>query len=203
MRRSRFLISFLLGFLVLATAGGARGDDTYSFSTEPTDGVVSGTPGSTVGWGYSLTNNSTTDYLATLDVYGDVVLDSLGTVDTSIFDLPIVAPMGTVTESYDPGNQLGLSQLFLDPGSTPGTGATGNFFIDAVFCANYDPTTGLLLNCSDTVVTDSAAVTVSVTSPNGTPIPEPSSMMLLLSGICGFGLWFAHRQRYSGWRAAQ
>ena len=162
MRRSKFLMVFLLSLLVLGFAAHARADDSFTFTTVPNPGVVSTTPGSPVGWGYTLTNNSSTDYLVTLDVYGDVVLDTLGTVDTSIFDLPIVAPLGTVSESYDPTNPLnmfGLGQLFTDPGLTPGTTATGNFYIDAEFC---DVT---LTICSSTIETESSAVTINVTSP--------------------------------------
>jgi hypothetical protein len=192
MQRSKFLNSFLLGLLVLAIAGGARADDTYSFSIVPTGGAVSGTPGSTVGWGYSLTNNSTTDFLLTLGVSEDSVLDLLGTVDTTIFDLPIVAPLGTVSENYDPINpagMFGLSQLFLDPGLTPGTTATGHFFIDAVFC---DVT---LTICSNTIETESAAVPVTATSPGGTPISEPSSILLLASGLCAIGVGICSRRK--------
>jgi hypothetical protein len=200
MRRSKFLMVFLLSLLVLGFAAHARADDSFTFTTVPNPGVVSTTPGSPVGWGYTLTNNSSTDYLVTLDVYGDVVLDTLGTVDTSIFDLPIVAPSDTIRESYDPTNPLnmfGLGQLFLDPGLTPGTTATGNFYIDAEFC---DLT---LTICSSTIETESSAVTINVTSPGGTPIPEPSSMLLLLSGLGGIALWFAYRHRFPAWRAAR
>ncbi len=199
MRRSNFLTVFLLSLLVLGFAAHARADGSFTFTTVPNPGAVSGTPGSTVGWGYTLTNDSSTDYLVTLDVFGDVVLDSLGTVDTSIFDVPIVAPLGTVNESYDPANPLnmfGLSQLFLDPGLTPGTTATGKFYIDAVFC---DVT---LTICNSTIETESSAVAITVTSPSGAPVPEPSSMLLLLSGLSGIGLCLWYRQRDSGWRVA-
>src|SRR5271169_4448082 len=141
MRRSYFLISFLLGFLLLMIAGRARADDTYTFSTVPPGGGASGPPGSTIGWGYSITNNSTTDFLVTLDVNEDSVLDSLGMV-TAIFDAPILAPGSSATESYDPVNMFGLIELTLDPGLPVGTTATGNIFMDATFCTGLDPMTG-------------------------------------------------------------
>jgi hypothetical protein len=194
-RRSKFLISFLLGFLAFTLAGRARADGAYSFTTLPNPGPVSGLPGDTIGWGYSITNSSTTDYLVTLDVNEDSVLDSLGTV-TAIFDLPIVAPISTVNESYDPVNMFGLIEVTLNPNLAPGTIATGSVYMDAEFC---DVT---LTICSD-VVTESAAYSLTVGSSPSTGVPEPSSMLMLLSGLCGIGIWLAHRQRYSGRRAAQ
>ena len=202
MRRSKFLMAFLLGLLVLGVGDRARADESFTFTTLPNPGAVSGAPGTTVGWGYSLTNNSTTDFLVTLDVNEDSVLDSLGAVDTTIFDAPIVAPLGTVSENYDPTNpagMFGLSQLVLDPSLPVGTTATGTFFIDAMFCATYDPTAGSVSNCSDTIVTDSADVPVTATSPGGTPIPEPASILLLVSGLCAIGFWNLRRKGIPGW----
>jgi len=201
MRRSYFLISFLLGFLLLASAGRARADGTYSFSIVPPSGAASGSPGSTIGWGYSITNNSTTDLLVTLDANEDSVLDSLGTV-TAIFDAPIIAPNTTATESYDSMAMLGLIELTLDPGLPVGTTATGHIFMVAMFCTALDPTTGMPVNCGK-VINESVSYNVTVTPPPGTGVPEPSSMLLLFSGLCGIGMCIWHRQRYSGWRAAQ
>src|SRR5579863_5206412 len=42
--------------------------DTYSFNLIPPTGNVGGPAGSAVGWGYSLSNESTSDWLVTSDL---------------------------------------------------------------------------------------------------------------------------------------
>jgi hypothetical protein len=42
--------------------------DTYTFSPVPLSGDIEGAPGSVIGWGYSITNDSSTDWLETLAV---------------------------------------------------------------------------------------------------------------------------------------
>ena len=58
--------------------------DTFTFGTLPLSGDVAGWAGSTVGWGYIITNNSLTDWLVTTGVNADIFLN--GTPDASIFD---------------------------------------------------------------------------------------------------------------------
>ena len=59
------LLSALLGLLSLHAIALA---DSYTFSVTPTNGAISGTAGSTIGWGYSITNSSSTDWLVTSDL---------------------------------------------------------------------------------------------------------------------------------------
>jgi len=201
MLRNLLTYSFALSFLLLAVAGRARADrfaaDTFTFTTQPASTITSGPPGSTIGWGYSITNNAA-DYLNVIDVYSDPFLATYGTPDASIFDVPLVGPTLTMTESYDPtntSNMFGLFQFTWDPTWSAGTTVTGDFFVEAQFCDS-----AALTNCGS-VVTDSWGYTATVSSASGTPIPEPSPMLLLLSGLSGIGLGLRRRQRFSGWRA--
>ncbi len=53
-------------------------DPTFTFSTVPGSGDISGAPGQTTGWGYSITNNDSTDYLMLTNLDAWNVLERLG-----------------------------------------------------------------------------------------------------------------------------
>ena len=57
-RKSFEQLVFLL--LVLLFAHIDANADTFAFNTIPSGGVISGPAGSTIGWGYSITNSSVT-----------------------------------------------------------------------------------------------------------------------------------------------
>src|SRR5579864_7263805 len=105
MRPYLYWSSLTLGVLLAYHAARA---ESFSFITEPNPGDVTGTAGSTVGWGYSITNNSTSNYLALTGIDSDLFLAADGTPDASIFDFPVLAPLETVTEMYDPASFIGL-----------------------------------------------------------------------------------------------
>ena len=75
--------------LVLSTAVYA---DPFTFSMLPGDGNISGTSGSTIGWGYTITNLST-NWLLTTNLSADLFLN--GTAN-ALFDFPILAPGATL-----------------------------------------------------------------------------------------------------------
>ena len=78
--------------------------------------------------GYSITNESTTDWLLTINLNSDAFLD--GTAN-SLFDFPEVAPGTTVTDAFDPINSIGLYELTWDPDAPTGFTNSGNFVLSA------------------------------------------------------------------------
>ena len=154
---------------MIGTGSLCRADDVLDFDLIPSSGDVAGLPGSTVGWGYSITNESTTDWLLTTNLVSDSFLYGAA---TSLFDFPEVAPGATVTESFDPINGIGLYELTWDPGAPAGFVNSGNFVLSAQWY-DGDPFNGgtYIADALDTNAAYSA--TVSASGPSGTP--EPAS----------------------------
>ena len=157
------------------------GSDAYTFITIPGDGNISGAPGATIGWGYSITNESTSDWLLATNLNADSF--AFGT-PTLLFDFPEVAPGATVTEMFDPIGMTGLYEDVLNDPVLDGSVDSGDFILSAQWY-NGDPFNGGTF-IADAVDSD-AAYSVTVTSSSSTP--EPSSFVLLASGIIAIIGW--------------
>lgn len=175
----RLRLLMILVVLWAAVAPGASAD-TFAFSVLPSSGAISGAPGSTIGWGYSITNQSATNWLVMTGVSADVF--SFGVPNAFVFDFPILAPLTTVTLVYDPVNGLGLFEFTWDPNAPIGFTNTGLFTVSGEFW-DADPFLGG--NFVSLGVDQSAAYSATVTQPAGTPVPEPSTLLLMVSGIAG------------------
>src|SRR5690242_4873232 len=74
---NRLLSTFLmLGFISVTCSQISAG--TFTFGTLPADGNLTAPAGSTVGWGYTITNNSATDWLVTDSLNADPFLNLNG-----------------------------------------------------------------------------------------------------------------------------
>jgi len=168
--------------MVTLISGAPAWADGFTFSLLPSSGAIGGPPGSTVGWGYTITNDSSTDYL---------LLTSLNTTEdfqygtpTDLFEdtLFLLAPDQTVAAYFNATTGAGLFEFNWSSDAPLGFTNSGDFDLSGLFC---DAT---LTNCS--VAPDEyAAYSVTAT-------PEPSTVLLLISGVVFF--WFMKKLAHAG-----
>ncbi len=185
-------IAFVLALAPLWFVPAGHADAILSFSVIPLSGNVSGVAGSTVGWGYTITNSSLTDWLVIDGVNAGVFQH--GKPDASIFDLPILGPGQTRMVSYDPVNFLGLYQLTWDVTAPEGFVNSGTFTVAAEWW-NGDPS--VLGSSFLALAVDQSARYSATVSPAASPVPEPSTLVLLLGGLAAVGLRSRRKPNYS------
>jgi hypothetical protein len=160
-----------VGLLLAACSAKADSIDFTAIASSPVSA-----PGTTVGWAYSITNN-TSNILVAMGLDAGNFDPNSGFIDTgSLFDFPIIGPGSTVAQPYDPINFTGLAQFTWSVTAAPGTVESGQFFLDLYTSdANGDP-----LAFFGTFSTP-----FSISTPNIVPAPEPGSLILLASGLLG------------------
>jgi len=141
------------------------------------NGNVTGIAGSTVGWGYSITNNSDTDWFVPTALNPDSSFSN-GT-PTLLFDFPDLAPDTTASETFDPVNGIGLYEFAWDASAPEGFINSGNFVLSGEWW-DGDPLNGgnFIADAIDT----STAYSASVGSIATGSTPEPSSIVMMLAG---------------------
>ena len=149
---------------------------------------ISGAAGSTVGWGYQITN-TTSNWLETSNVAADIFTNGTPSV---IFDFPVIAPGATVTEAFSktvtaacPVPNCGLFQFTWNAGAPAGATNSGTFSISSEYFGTNPLTDPNALDLGPSPDA-TAAYTVSLAGP---AIPEPSTTVLLSLGgllmVCG------------------
>jgi len=146
---------------------------------------ISGTPGQSVGWGFTITND--TDYLVVESFGFQGSSTSLGTfTDFSQYNFIDVGPAPdespTETQLFSLTSRTGIGSFQISPSAQPGitTGA---------ITMTYD------LYSSDPVINGGTPIGPSITLSvpasivvNAAPVPEPSTFGLLLL-LCIYGFW--------------
>ena len=174
-----------IGTIVLSTVGmlipriAAAQDITLT--PTPTDSQ-SGPAGSTVGWGYTITND-------TSDYYQPEALDISPMADdtpTIIFDFPTVAPDSSVTEDFDPSTDIGLVEVEL--GGAANSVDTAILTMIGELFADSSLTTDL--GAAPEVT---ASITATTTGPTGVPEGNPLPSMALAILVLGYCFYLRSR----------
>ena len=149
---------------------------TPNLTLIPSSGTVNGSAGTTVGWGFTVTNDDPSDWLVLNDSFF-TPSNTLGT-DSTYTDLIasqfVVVDPGSSSgaQPYNPSVPTGIGSLTLPSTAPEGQVAMGTIFLDySVFSQdpndpNFDPGSFITSGTLD------AAANVQV--------PEPASAMMLL-----------------------
>jgi hypothetical protein len=189
---------------VLSSAGNA---DTVTLTLNPADGALTGEPGQTVGWGFTIQDDT-----FWVTVAGTDFCSSFNTGDSFKCDSANPVPHGTYSDfsgfnfvDSPPSNMGGpdTSQQnfsYNPPCSLGPCTGTGAFTIDAdtpigtllrgVIVVDYDlwmgdPNNGGVQQGGDNFVTAPASVYV---------IPEPGTLLLMGGALAGLGLCLRRRR---------
>jgi hypothetical protein len=185
-RKQQWALAVLM---VLTTAPLAHAAP-FTFSLLPASGAIAGEPGSTIGWGYSITNPSETDWLMLTTLNADAFLNV--TTTEALTALPILAPGETQTVSYNPATLEGLFQITWDTLAPVGFTNVGQFVFSAEFWQGDPFEGGAFLSLADN---QAASYSASV-SATPAPVPEPATLLLMATGFGANGL--LHRRRRRG-----
>lgn len=149
--------------------------------------TISGDPGQTIGWGFSLTN--TTDYVV-LNDSSLTFATPLGTYTDFIASQFIVAgpvPESTiVTETFSSTGLTGLGSFTLNAGSIPGLSLMDTIRVDYSLFSEDPSSPSFDPNSFISSGTLSADVTVDV-NPLAGGVPEPATWAMFLVGFGAIG----------------
>ncbi len=154
--------------------------DIYSFSASPAE-IGSGRGGlfTLTGWGYTLQNGSSSDWLVTTSLDASTFLYA---TPQTIFDFPDLAPGASVTVPYDPVTPAGLYQILWAGNAPAGFVNSGTFTLSAQWWSGNPTNGGTLIGPAASA---SQPYTASLTA---VPEPETKSIValpLLLLGVAG------------------
>lgn len=164
--------TLVLAICLSALPGGAA--NIYSFGVSPAENVIGpgGLP-TVTGWGYTIHNESGSDWLVTTNLTAGAFLYATPTL---LFDFPDVAPGATADVPYNPVTAAGLYQILWSSSAPSGFVNSGTFTLSAQWWSG-DPTHGgTLIGAAPTQSQPYSA--------SFTPVPEPATF-----GLAGLALF--------------
>ena len=196
-----FVLGFLAGYLLLATAAQA----STVFTLDPEGGAITGAPGTTVGWGFSFTNDA--DYAV---MTGSLLCDASSS-SLPLGCLPLTPNLGTYTDflgsqfivvgpspesptvaqAFDNSLLTGMGSFTIDPSASGTANATMVLLYDLYSMSPNDPafTPDSELSGGN-LLTAPASITVQ----SSTAVPEPAMLPVAFAAILA-GLLYRRRSR--------
>ena len=186
------LIATLFTFTL---SGFALADTAPTLALDPVGGAITGVAGSTVGWGFTLTNLGSDFAVITSSDFcvGPITSpcsNPLGTytdfVGQQFFVLGPSPESSSISQSFDLLALTGVGSFFINPLAQPGDKAIGQIVL-SYDLFSLSPNDQNFNSIVDTVSVGNflmapASVTVTKTT---VPTPEPGSVFLLAIGLAG------------------
>jgi hypothetical protein len=182
----------VLLFLLIVVGCLAGNAEMVMITTDPPGGAVTGSPGQTVGYGFTITN-STAYYLLFDNSYfcepgqdpaSTTCTQSLGTYQDYIANNGTeIAPMSSLSESFNANTMTGFGAYNISPTAMVGATDSGNL-VATYMEYQGDPFSGGTQVSGDIELSAPASVTVTPVSTT----PEPSSA--ILAALAGLGALF-------------
>lgn len=175
----------LLMWFVLALAPVISAQAALTLTLAPASGTISGSPGQTVGWGFTITSDPTNWLLitsvqgngGTVGTFEDVLSNFVG-----INSYALAPNAAAWTESSTPGLGLAagsIGRIAINAGAAVGSFVTGTMVV------TYDLYDGDPFVSGNFVSSGSfdAAYRLDVVAPTNTAIPEPGSVVMVTAGL--------------------
>ena len=167
-------IPSIVRVLVLAATAGVA---SPILTLIPAGGGVSGSPGATVGWGYTLANDSATDWFVPSSLNSGAFLYATPAL---LFDFPTLAPGSGVSVAFDVANGFGLFQLTIDGAAPSGFVNAGLFAVGGEWWTGDPLMGGTFIGAAQDL---QAPYSASVSD-----VPEPMSANLVALGM--LAVWY-------------
>ena len=178
----------VLGLLVMGAWQASATSVGPYIVLDPANGAVAGTPGATVGWGFTIYgdpsqwitfDSSLLTESAPVGTYSDFIGQNGGPSDYAL------GPGATWTQSFSALSQTGIGQYIIDPGTPDASEDTGTFVIDYQYMTG-DPGLGGAPTGSSLQLTlaDGSTLppfTIDVNAASSTPEPSTAVPLLLLA----------------------
>jgi hypothetical protein len=154
----------------------------YTFGISGPESVTGPSLPTLTGWGYTIHNESNSDWLVTTNLTAGAFLYATPTL---LFDFPDLAPRATADVPYDSVTAAGLYQILWSSNAPLGFVNSGTFTLSAQWWSGNPTNGGTLIGAAPgTSVPYSASLTA---------VPEPGT--LGLTTVLGLGLLAASAHR--------